>query len=106
MIDLRPDHLALVKQILAQIVPDCEVRAFGSRVRGTAKNHSDLDLALVAGGSIEPQRLNRLQEAFEESDLPFRVDVLDRGSVSEAFRQLIDRQFDVLQAAHLVHPPP
>jgi predicted nucleotidyltransferase len=99
MIELRPDHLALVKQILAQYAPGCEVRAFGSRVRRTAKDHSDLDLALVGAGPIEPGRLNRLQEAFEESDLPFRVDVLDWGMISDEFRRLIDQQYDILQAA-------
>ncbi len=100
MINLQPDHLALVKQILAQYAPGCEVRAFGSRVRGTVKDHSDLDLALVGGGPLTLEHLSRLQEAFEESDLPFRVDVLDWGSVSEEFRQLIDQQYDVLQSSN------
>ena len=100
MIDLRPDHLALVKQILVQCVPGCEVRALGSRVRGTAKDHSDLDLALVGAGPIGPGRVNCLQEVFEESDLPFRVDVLDWRAVSDEFRRQIDQQFDLLQAAN------
>ena len=44
-IDLNPNHLATVQRILAEHVPECEVRAFGSRAAWTAKDYSDLDLA-------------------------------------------------------------
>lgn len=44
MIDVSPDHLAEVQAILREHVPECEVRAFGSRVQETAKPYSDLDL--------------------------------------------------------------
>ena len=78
MIDLRPHHLETVRQILAHYVPQCEVRAFGSRANWTAKDYSDLDLVVVASGKLsEDTLLRHLKEAFEESELPFRVDVLD-----------------------------
>ena len=48
MIDLNPHHLGTVKRILAEHVPDCEVRAFGSRATWTAWEYSDLDLAVVS----------------------------------------------------------
>ena len=38
-----------------------------------------------------------LREAFEESDLPFRVDVVDYRTVSEAFRAIIDQSYEVIQ---------
>lgn len=41
MIDLPPHHLTTVQRILAEHLPDCEVRAFGSRVTGKARKHSD-----------------------------------------------------------------
>ena len=34
-IDMRPEHLAIVRDILCRCVPDREVWAFGSRARGT-----------------------------------------------------------------------
>jgi len=77
MIDIKPVHLETVKRILAEHVPDCEVRAFGSRVVGKAKVYSDLDLAVICQGDLSAECLRHLKEAFEESDLPFRVDVLD-----------------------------
>ena len=47
MIDVSPYHLKIIQKILHKHVPDCEVRAFGSRVTWTAKDYSDLDLAVV-----------------------------------------------------------
>ena len=47
MIDLPPQHLETIRAILRRYLPECEVRAFGSRVTGPAKSYSDLDLAVV-----------------------------------------------------------
>ena len=68
MIDLNPNHLGTVKAILAEHVPGCEVWAFGSRVTWTAKDYSDLDLAIVGEAPLDAGTLSRLKEAFEESD--------------------------------------
>ena len=97
MIDLNPNHLETVRRILAEQVPDCEVRAFGSRVTWTAKDYSDLDLAIVGARALDSDRLRLLKEAFEESDLPFRVDVLDWHGISDRFRRVIERKYEVLQ---------
>jgi predicted nucleotidyltransferase len=89
MIDLQPDHLA-------QHVPHTEVRAFGSRVTGTARDYSDLGL-MVGREKINRKTLHRLEEAFVESDLPFRVDVLDWHRISDSFRQVIGEAYGVIQ---------
>ena len=39
MIDLNPSHLETVKAILAEHVPECEVRAFDSRARWTSRDY-------------------------------------------------------------------
>ena len=46
MLDLPENQLQLVRGILQEIAPDREVWAFGSRVKGTAKPYSDLDLVI------------------------------------------------------------
>ena len=96
MIDLSPDHLKTVRQILAEHVPACEVRAFGSRATLSAKDYSDLDLAVVGVTALDRGTLARLKEAFEESDLPIRVDVLDWQGISESFQEVIARDYAVL----------
>jgi predicted nucleotidyltransferase len=97
MIDVAPAHLELVRQILARHVPDCEIRVFGSRVNTTARPFSDLDIALVGRRKIDRRKMNRLREAFEESELPFRVDVLDWNAISPEFQAVIHKQHEVLQ---------
>jgi len=97
MIDLPPPHLATIKRILAEQIPECEVRAFGSRVTGTAKDYSDLDLAIVGACALDADRLRLLKEAFEESDLPFRVDLLDWHTLSEKFRAVVQKNDEVIQ---------
>jgi predicted nucleotidyltransferase len=47
---------------------------FGSRVKGTAKTLSDLDIVIKE--SIDPVLLSEVREAFEESHLPFKVDIV------------------------------
>ena len=96
-IDLNPNHFATVERILAEHVPGCEVRAYGSRATWTAKDYSDLDLAIVSDGPLNRRTLGRLKEAFEESTLPMRVDVLDWHATSESFREVIQRDYLVVQ---------
>ena len=99
VIDLLPHHLETVQRILSEHVPGCEVRAFGSRATWEAWEHSDLDLAVSCDGRADRGVIARLKEAFEESDLPIRVDVLDWHDIADGFRQAIESDFEVIQQA-------
>ena len=96
MIDLPKDQLETVSRIIAEHVPGCEVRVFGSRVKGSAKPWSDLDVALVGAGKLDLLTVAGVREALEESDLPVRVDILDWHSISPEFRAVIEEGFEVL----------
>lgn len=87
-LDLPPEQLTLVRGILAQFVPNATVMAFGSRTQGRAKPHSDLDLAIISPEPIDWRTLARLKEAFEESELPICVDLVDWLNSSPDFQQL------------------
>ena len=102
MIDLTPKHLEMIQRILAEHVPECEVRAFGSRVKWAAKDYSDLDLAVVGSEPLSRRQLRRLIEAFEESDVPIRVDVVDWQSLSDWFKEVIAAEYKVIQRAEPV----
>ncbi len=99
MIDLRPDLLQLVTDLLARHAPGLEVRAFGSRARWTAKEHSDLDLVIMSDTPLPLETLARLEEDFSESDLPLRVDVVDWASLDDNFRRIIEQGYEVIQKA-------
>lgn len=98
-LDVRPDHLALVREILRKHVPNHEVWAFGSRARAAAKPYSDLDLAVLTDQPLDLAVRAAMAEAFSESDLPWKVDVVDWATASEAFRHIIERDKVVVQTA-------
>ena len=99
MIDLSPPHLVIVERILAEHVPECEVRAFGSRATWNAKDYSDLDLAIIGDEPLPRGTVARLKEAFEESRLPMRVDVVDWNAIADGFREAIESDCVVMQQA-------
>lgn len=88
-IDITPEERAIVLRILNEIVPDREVRVFGSRVTGKAKPFSDLDLAIMGDAPLSLETRVRLEEAFSESALPWKVDILDWAQVDADFRKKI-----------------
>ncbi len=97
MICVAESELKIVQDILKKYVPDCEVRVFGSRYKWTAKDYSDLDLAIVGNGSLDKKLFYDMKDAFEESDLPFRVDLLDWNGISREFQEVIERGYEVVQ---------
>lgn len=97
LLDIRPDHLKVVQDILQKHVPEREVWAFGSRAKWLAKEYSDLDLCIVGESPLSFLTLGLLKEAFEDSDLPYKVDVVDWASTSESFRKIIERDKVVVQ---------
>ncbi len=96
-IDISPDDLETVQEILVNHVPELEVRAFGSRVTWTARQYSDLDLVLMTADPLDISRLADLCETFSQSDLPFQVDIVDWASTSESFREIIKKECVVVQ---------
>ena len=97
MIDLKGDEIKIIFKILNQYAPNCEVRVFGSRVKGKAKKYSDLDIALVGEQKFDWKLIADIKEAFQESDLIFRVDVLDWYAISPEFRKIIECKYEVLE---------
>jgi predicted nucleotidyltransferase len=97
VLDMEPRHLAEVRRILRESIPGLAVRAFGSRVRGGAKPHSDLDLVVMTAAPLPLPIKVRLEEAFAESRLPVKVEVLYWDELSEEFRRLIDQAWERIQ---------
>jgi predicted nucleotidyltransferase len=101
MADARPVIMtdaerSIVLDILRAQLPGVDVWAFGSRVAGTPKPWSDLDLALISDGPIGISRMASLRDAFSESDLPWKVDLVDWSVTTPEFRELIARHYAVL----------
>jgi type I restriction enzyme S subunit len=96
-IDIKPGEWEIVHGILDRHVPGREVWAFGSRAGGTAKAFSDLDLAILGNHPLDLSTLAELTDDFSESNLPFKVDIVDWATTSERFRRVIEADRIVLQ---------
>jgi predicted nucleotidyltransferase len=97
VIDLAPEQLAEVRKILSETVPEYRAVAYGSRVRGTNRRFSDLDLAVEGKEPLAADRLEVLRDRLSASDLPVLVDVVDLAKVSETFRRRIEEGGEEIQ---------
>lgn len=92
-LDLSADHRRIVLEILGASLPEgARAWVFGSRATGRSRRYSDLDLAIDAGRPLTLDECAILAEAFGDSDLPFRVDILDWHAVDQRFRDVIAAQ--------------
>jgi type I restriction enzyme, S subunit len=98
LLDIGDKEWHIVKAILQQHVPDREVWAFGSRAKWTAKEFSDLDLAILGDKSLTLGESAALTDAFADSDLPWKVDVVDWVTTSPSFRKIIKRDKVLVQS--------
>ena len=89
-IDMTPEHRRLAAGILRAHLPrGATVWAFGSRATRQARRYSDLDLAIDAGRPLSLDETAALAEAFSDSDLPYRVDIVDWRAIDAEFARLI-----------------
>jgi predicted nucleotidyltransferase len=92
--------LEAVLSILHAYLPEYEVWAFGSRVHGcNLKPFSDLDLVVISAKPLDLLKLADVKDAFIESDLPFKVDLLDWATVKEPFRRIIEKDHVLVKRA-------
>jgi len=98
-LDLPQKYLEQVKALLCTHVPHAEVWAYGSRVTGSSHEASDLDLVLRNPQNLHEEigALHEIMEAFSESNLPIRVDIMDWARVPESFHREIERAHVVVQ---------
>ncbi len=93
-LDVEPKHLSIVKKIFEEVIPFQTVWAYGSRTIDSAKKYSDLDIVVFG---IDLKTLSDLEEAFEESDLPYRVDIMKWEEIPDSFKENIQKNYFVLQ---------
>lgn len=96
MINLEEKYLTYVKSVLKKYVPHCSVWLFGSRVTNTIKPYSDIDLVIISDKPIASDTLCFMALEFAESDLPYKVDVAEWLMLDDAFKKIIQSQYEVL----------
>jgi predicted nucleotidyltransferase len=88
--------MTFLLEAIEQCVPGATVWAFGSRVKGSSRPASDLDLAFLCDNETAKKDLPRLSETLRESDLPFKIQILDFNRLPENMKENIRRQYVLL----------
>ncbi|HET7662231.1 MAG TPA: nucleotidyltransferase domain-containing protein [Rhodanobacteraceae bacterium] len=91
MPELSANDRAIVKQILQRHFPDRKVHVFGSRAHGRTKPWSDLDLAILGEAPLDDLPLAEARADFEESDLPFQVDLVPLRDLPQSLKENVLR---------------
>jgi predicted nucleotidyltransferase len=90
-IDLTDAQLETVCRLINLHLPGLAVWAYGSRMKGTARRNSDLDLVVFVDQASRA-KISDLKESFEESNLPFEVDLHGWEELPREFRDQISAE--------------
>lgn len=79
-----------IKDIIFQFINPEKYRAFifGSRATGEFKKFSDYDIGILGQKPIPSENKILIEEMLEESDIPYKVDVVDFSLVSDKFKKI------------------
>ena len=79
-----------IKRIVFRFLSPSEYKVFifGSRIVGKAKKYSDYDIGIIGKKAVPWKILTLIEEDLEESDLPYKVDIVDFSLVSSNFKKV------------------
>ncbi|VVA43740.1 conserved hypothetical protein [Candidatus Roizmanbacteria bacterium] len=79
-----------IKNILFKFLDPQKDRVFifGSRAIGGARKFSDIDIGVKSTRELTGEILVNIKDAFEESNIPYTVDVVDFSQVSDRFNEV------------------
>ena len=86
---LSEENQKIFNEIVSRYKNEFDFFAFGSRVKGTHKKYSDLDLAVIDKNNIG---LTKLKNDFDDSNLSITVDLVDLNLVAPNFKNLIEKE--------------
>lgn len=86
-LQLEEKHLNIVHQILSKY--PYKFYVYGSRVKGTARKYSDLDLCYRE--EVPLPVISQLREEFTESNLPFEIELVNWKHMRPKFQEMIKR---------------
>ncbi|MEH6359068.1 MAG: nucleotidyltransferase domain-containing protein [Pseudomonadales bacterium] len=101
MIDLRAKDRLILCQLAQQIFTQgTKIWAYGSRVKGTNHDASDLDLVVhfdsTSSDNESFEQLVNFKEALQESTIPIFVQVFAWSQIPESFKSNIEENYQVL----------
>jgi uncharacterized protein len=87
-IALMQSEMEFIKSTVNNCLPDSKVYIFGSRVLGTAKRYSDVDIAIENSLKIEMETLMEIKDQISENS-EYLIDIVDLNSISIEFKNIV-----------------
>lgn len=97
MINLEDQYFTVLKDIIRSYIPDSKVILYGSRTKNKCKIYSDIDIAVIGKNKLDEKLKRDMVEAFDESKLPYRVDIVDWFDLDDDFKKIILGNGSVIQ---------
>ncbi|MBI3590112.1 MAG: nucleotidyltransferase domain-containing protein [Candidatus Melainabacteria bacterium] len=81
-------YLTQLKKLVLDELKSQNVKIFifGSRARGDNYIGSDVDIGLISKGKIDSSKISLLKEKIENSNIPYKVEIVNFNEVSEDFK--------------------
>ncbi len=97
-LQLSDSNLDLIRNIVARHVDATQHQPiiFGSRATGNSKKYSDVDLGFLGDTPLSKRSYLRIVDDLAESDLPYKVDVVDFAVSEDSFRKHALRSYQKL----------
>jgi predicted nucleotidyltransferase len=95
---IRDKDKQTLLRIFAKLELPIEIWAYGSRVKGTAHEASDIDL-VIRTNDLQPLPIDiyqQLVEDIKESNIPVLVELRDWARLPESFHRQIEQHYEVL----------
>ena len=93
MINIKNKHFHILKSILKAY--NYSFFLFGSRISEKAREFSDIDLLYFE--NIPNDIIIRIEEELEESDLPYKVDLVNYNQCDDNFKKIIGNNYVCIQ---------
>ncbi len=104
--DVTLKELIIVRDILEKYLDyNCKVWVFGSRAKSTSLFNSDLDLALECQSKINLKTMTQIKISFEDSRLPYSVDIVDINAIKPYFKEIITKDMILFPLNSLAKVP-
>ncbi len=83
------EYLSAVKEVVITFLKDEKVKIilFGSRARGNNQRCSDVDIGIIPAGKFHEERITLLKEKIENTNIPYKVEIVNLSEVSEEFKR-------------------
>jgi len=98
MSKIYKESIETLKKLIESVIKGEEVAVylFGSRATGKADYNSDIDIGIICKSENSEKIIAILREKIENSNIPYKVDVVDLTKVSEEFKRKVLEEGELL----------